>query len=150
VGIAAAIVGARRLAEAAAREVLLGVSMATSAPAFQRYLVTRLGARREECLMVLFFTGEGLYIAEDLYTGGQRAEIRIPLRRTVRRAFDLDARRLVVAHNHPSGTPQPSQADISATKRLRDIVEALEIHLDDHCIVAGNCVVSMHALGLLS
>ncbi|WP_404480770.1 JAB domain-containing protein [Novosphingobium sp. BL-52-GroH] len=147
--IAAAIVGARRLAEAASREVLEGVAIETSAPAFRRYLVTRLGSRREECVMVLFFTGEGIYIAEDLYAGGQRTAIRIPLRRTVRRAFDLDARRLVVAHNHPSGKPHPSDADIAATGRLRAIVEALEIRLDDHCIVAGNCVVSMHAMGLI-
>ncbi|WP_269085127.1 JAB domain-containing protein [Novosphingobium barchaimii] len=147
--IAAAIVGARRLAEAASRETLLGVPIETSAPAFRRYLVNRLGSRREECVMVVFFTDEGLYIAEDLYGGGQRSEIRIPLRRTVRRAFDLDARRLIIAHNHPSGVPRASASDIAATRRFREVVEALEIRLDDHCIVAGNCVASMHAMGLL-
>lgn len=148
-GIAAVIVGARRLAEEASREALRGVPIETSAPAFRTYLSARLGSRREECLMAIFLTGEGLYIAEDLYAGGQRAQVCIPVRRTVRRAFDLDARRLVVAHNHPSGQPHPSKADIAATLRFRDVVEALEIDLDDHCIVAGHRVASMRAMGLL-
>jgi DNA repair protein RadC len=147
--VAAAIVGARRLAEAATREVLLGQATDTNTLAFRQYLVSRLGSRREECVMLLFFTGERLYIAEDLYVGGKRAEIRIPLRRTVRRAFDLDARRIVVAHNHPSGVPQPSASDIAATTRLCAVLEALEITLDDHCVVSGNSVVSMRAMRLV-
>ena len=148
-GVASAIVAARRLSEAAMREVLLGQPTDTGMQAFRHYLVNRLGSRREECVMVLFFTGDRLYLAEDLYVGGKRAEVRIPLRRTVRRAFDLAARRIVIAHNHPSGTAQPSASDIAATTRLRTVAEALEIRLDDHCIVAGNTVVSMRAMGLI-
>lgn len=99
--------------------------------------------------MVLFFTEEGLFIAEDFYEGGRRGGVVIPLRRTVRRAFDLDARRLVIAHNHPSGAAWPSEADIAATEHLRGVVEALEIALEDHCIVAGNTVASMRVAGLI-
>lgn len=98
--------------------------------------------------MVIFLTADGLYIAEDLYAGGRRAEIRIPLRATIRRAFDLNAQRLVLAHNHPSGTVQPSGDDIAATARFRHVVEALEMCLDDHCIVAGNSIASMKGMGL--
>lgn len=147
--IGAAIVAARRLSEAAARETLTGQPVDTRAEEFRHYLIRRLGMRREECVMILFFTGEGLFIAEDFYGGGQRGEAAIPLRRTVRRAFDLDARRLVIAHNHPSGTAAPSEADIATTARLRAVVEALEIGLDDHCIVAGNTIASMRAMGLV-
>lgn len=99
--------------------------------------------------MVLFFTGEGLFLAEDFYRGGQRRSAAIPLRRTVRRAFELDARKLVVAHNHPSGTAVPSDADVAATAHVRSVAQALEIGLEDHCIVAGQTVVSMRALGLV-
>ncbi|EIZ79989.1 DNA repair protein RadC [Novosphingobium sp. Rr 2-17] len=147
--IAVAIASARRLAEAAARELLQGEPVDTRAPAFCEYLVQRLGARREECVLVLFTTQDGLFIAEDFYSGGGRAESRIPLRRSVRRAFDLDARRVVLAHNHPSRILRPSLADILATKRFRDIVEALDIRLEDHCIVAGDAVLSMRRMGLL-
>lgn len=149
VAVGAAIVAARHLAEAAAREALVGEAVDTRAPEFRHYLVRRLGLRREECVMILYFTGEGLFIAEDFYSGGQRGEAAIPLRRTVRRAFDLDARRLVLAHNHPSGSALPSETDIAATAHLRNVVEALEIGLDDHCIVAGNVVASMRAMGFI-
>lgn len=147
--VGAAIVAARHLAEAAARESLVGQATDTRAPEFRHYLVRRLGLRREECVMILHFTGEGLFIAEDFYTGGQRDGAVIPMRQTVRRALDLDARRLVVAHNHPSGNALPSDADIDATARLRGVVEALEIVLDDHCIVAGNAIASMRTMGLV-
>ncbi|MEJ2410778.1 MAG: JAB domain-containing protein [Novosphingobium sp.] len=148
-GVGAAIIAARHLAEAAAREALVGEAVDTHTPEFRHYLVRRLGMRREECVMILFFTGEGLFIAEDFYRGGQLGEAAIPLRRTVRRAFDLDARRLVVAHNHPSGTALPSDTDIATTRRLRGLVEQLEIALDDHCVVAGNAIASMRAMGLV-
>ena len=143
------IVAARHLAEAAAREALVGEPVDARTPEFLQYLVRRLGMRREECVMFLYFTGEGLFIAEDFYSGGQLGEATIPLRRTVRRALDLDARRLVVAHNHPSGSATPSESDIATTARLSGLMEALEIGLDDHCIVAGNTIASMRAMGLV-
>lgn len=99
--------------------------------------------------MMLFFTAEGLFLAEDFHDGADPGVARIPLRRTVRRAFDLDARRLVMIHNHPSGMSSPSDPDIAATRRLRHLLEALDIALEDHCIVAGNAVASMRDLGLL-
>lgn len=144
-----AIVAARRLAEAAVREALTGTPIDIGSTEFRQYLVHRLGIRREECVMILFFTADGLFIAEDFYSGGTRGTSTIPLRRTVRRALDLDARRLVIAHNHPSVQALPSEADIAATTRLRALVESLEIGLDDHCIVAGNAVTSLRVLGMV-
>lgn len=145
----AAIVASRHFAEAAAREALIGEPVDTRTLEFRHYLVRRMGIRREECVMILFFTAAGLFIAEDFHDGGQRGEATIPLRRTVRRALDLDARRLVIAHNHPSGTATPSDADIAATARLHRVLHALEIALEDHCVVAGNTIASMRAMGLL-
>lgn len=126
-----------------------GVPLDTASEPFRRYLVARLGSRREECVMIVFCNGEGVYIAEDFYPGVRRTECLIPLRPTVRRAFDLDAHRIVLAHNHPSGVARPSSEDVATTLQLRAVVEPLEIHLDDHCVVAGNQVASMKALGLL-
>jgi DNA repair protein RadC len=99
--LADAIVAARRLAEAASREAMRGLPLDTGSAEFRRYLVNRLGCRREECVQVFYFNGEGIYIAEDLYTGGRRTECLIPLRRTVRRAFDLDARRIITRLEQP-------------------------------------------------
>lgn len=147
--VRAAILAARGFAEAAARETLEGRPLDTRASDFRAYLAQRLGPQREECVLALFFTGEGLFIAEDFHDGGGRNAASIPLRRIVRRAFDLDARRVVLAHNHPSGTASPSDTDVAATARLRGVLAALEIALDDHCIVAGNAVFSMRAMGLM-
>lgn len=104
---------------------------------------------REECVLVFYLTQDGLYIAEDRYHSGHRARASLPLRAPVRRAFDLDARRLILAHNHPSGSHEPSTSDIAATRRFRSVVEALEIHLDDHCIVSRGKVVSMRERGMI-
>ncbi|PNU05358.1 DNA repair protein RadC [Novosphingobium guangzhouense] len=142
------IIAARRLAEAASREAMLGLPLDTGATEFRRYLVDRLGRRREECVLVVYLNGERVYIAEDFYAGGKRAECLIPLRRTIRRAFDLDARRIVLAHNHPSGAALPSSDDITATTRFRQVCEPLEIRLDDHCIVTSNAVASMKMMGI--
>lgn len=146
---AAAVVATRRFAEAAAHEAFVGEPLDTTRTAFRDYLVRRIGTRREECVLVLYFTDKGLFLAEDIYPGGSRSGSLIPLRRSVRRAFELDARRLVLAHNHPSGSSLPSKADIAATARFRQVVEPLEIALHDHCIVAGGAVASMRALRVL-
>lgn len=98
---------------------------------------------------MLFFTREGLFIAEDFYAGGYRDGATVPLRRLVRRAYDLDAYGIVIAHNHPSGDPTPSDADVATTRRVRDVVEALDFCLEDHCIVARNAFASMREKGMI-
>jgi len=147
--IAAVIVAARDLAAVAGRETLLGEPMKTGSPAFRQYLAKRLLGRREECVMVLFFTHEGLFIAEDFHVGTRQSTCELPLRRTVRRAFDLDARRLVMAHNHPSGDPTPSADDVQSTRTFRQVMGALEFSLDDHFVVARGGIFSMSDNGLI-
>lgn len=147
--VGATIVVARKLADAAARETLLGEPVDTRTGDFRRYLARRIGARPEECVLVLFFTQDGLFIAEDFYAGARRTGTTMPLRGTIRRAFELDACGILVAHNHPSGDASPSDADITTTRQIRDVVEALDFRLEDHCIVARNAVSSMREMGLL-
>jgi DNA repair protein RadC len=75
--------------------------------------------------------------------------IEVPVRNVVREALAVDARALLVAHNHPRGCPDPSPADRRATRRLAEIGRALGIRLIDHLLFAGEEVVSFRALGLL-
>jgi len=142
-------VAARDLAAVALRETLLGEPVSLTSPAFRQYLASRLLGRREECVMVLFLTGEGLFLAEDTHVGTRQSTCELPLRRTVRRAFDLDARRLVLAHNHPSGDPTPSADDIQSTRTFRQVMAALEFNLDDHFVVARGGIFSMSDNGLI-
>jgi DNA repair protein RadC len=147
--ITALIVAARDLARVAARETVLGEAIDTASVPFRQYLANCLLGRREECVMVLFFTGEGLFIAEDFHVGTRQSTCEMPLRRTVRRAFDLDARRLILAHNHPSGDPTPSAEDIQSTRTFRQVMAALELNLDDHFVVAKGGIFSMSDNGLI-
>ena len=61
----------------------------------------------------------------------------LPIRSIVARALALETAGLVIAHNHPSGDPSPSAADIAATRRLAMACGSLDIRLHDHLIFAG-------------
>lgn len=70
------------------------------------------------------------------------------------RSIILDAARhgsaaILLAHNHPSGDPSPSESDLHATRRLAAVSRALGCRLVDHLVFAGNCCTSMRALGYL-
>jgi DNA repair protein RadC len=62
-------------------------------------------------------------------------------REVVRRALELNAAALIVAHNHPSGIAEPSDADISITRRLKEALALVDIRLLDHLVIGdGDCV----------
>jgi DNA repair protein RadC len=82
-------------------------------------------------------------------TGAEISAVTLPLRRIVREALALDAAALILAHNHPGGTPDPSPADKAATLRLIEVLRPLDIRVIDHLIVAKAQVISFRTLGLL-
>ncbi len=91
---------------------------------------------------------KGVLLAIDEFSGeAQYADL--PIRAILRRALNLGAHGLVVAHNHPSGNLQPSAADIAATRRLAAGCRALDIVLHDHLIIAAGECESLRRLGLL-
>ena len=71
------------------------------------------------------------------------------LREIIKRAMDLGAAAIIVVHNHPSGDPKPSRADIDITRLLADAGKKLGVTLHDHLIIAANGHASMKALGLM-
>ena len=66
-----------------------------------------------------------------------------------REAVRYSAARVIIGHNHPSGNPEPSQADIDFTKRLMDCGELMGIELLDHFIVGGEHFISLKEIGVL-
>lgn len=80
---------------------------------------------------------------------GCSVDVCVPARLIVSTALHLDARGLILAHNHPSGDPNPSEADLQATRRLVAATEALGIAVHDHLIFAAGECCSFRALGLL-
>lgn len=75
--------------------------------------------------------------------------VEFPLRTIVADALALGARGILLAHNHPSGDPSPSPADLNATRALADLVRPLDIRLHDHLIFASGGWLSLRALGLM-
>jgi len=70
-------------------------------------------------------------------------------REVIKRALELNATALIIAHNHPSGDPSPSRADIEMTHKLRDMAQGFNIALHDHLVVSRGAVLSFKEKGLL-
>ena len=64
-------------------------------------------------------------------------------REVVKAALQLNARSLIVAHNHPSGDATPSQQDINVTKRLISALELIDVKLLDHMVIGHNEIISL-------
>ncbi|MFM9828645.1 MAG: JAB domain-containing protein [Sphingomonas sp.] len=75
--------------------------------------------------------------------------VNVPVKRIMADALHLDATNVVMAHNHPSGDPRPSDQDIATTRRIARALALIEVQLVDHLIIASNGVTSLRAMGLL-
>ena len=106
------------------------------------------GAARER-LAILFLDSERRLVGRSETQGGDQAAIDLPLRPIIADALRFDASGLILAHNHPSGDPTPSDADITATRRLARVASELGIQVHDHLIFAADDCKSFRALGLI-
>ena len=70
-------------------------------------------------------------------------------REVVKRALQLEASALIMVHNHPSGDPMPSHADIEMTRLVRDAAKAVGVTLHDHLVIGKGQEVSFRSAGLL-
>ena len=107
------------------------------------------GARREIFACMFLDTRHRLIEFEKLFFGSiDRATVHP--REIVRRALELDAAAVVLAHNHPSGIPEPSLSDLNLTQSLVELLKQLDIVVLDHVIIgAGNSAVSFAERGLI-
>jgi len=85
---------------------------------------------------------------EELFKGTLTTSAVYP-REVVKRALDNNAAALVFVHNHPSGNPNPSQDDLTITKKLKAAAKAIDVSIHDHLIIAGNEVYSFADHGLI-
>ncbi|MET0251474.1 MAG: JAB domain-containing protein [Novosphingobium sp.] len=143
------VVAARELVVNAMRESLTGNPVDLADRNFLNYIQVQLRGRPEEELHVIFLDHSGAYLRDETIALGSAGRIQARFRPLFRRALELNAIGIILAHNHPSGDPRPSKADIQATHAVRDVGAALEIFLVDHLIVAGSTVTSMARAGLL-
>lgn len=112
--------------------------------------MTHLGCLGSEVMLELPFDADGRLAGQVACTTGGVAAIRAGYRPLLQRALEQRAAGLVLVHNHPSGDPRPSRADVIATRRLSALCEAARIELLDHIVVGGRSAVSMRRAGLMS
>jgi DNA repair protein RadC len=113
------------------------------------YLTVDMAHLRHERVRVLYLDSKNRLVLDDLLTEGSLDEAVIHPRDVVKRALDLGAAALILVHNHPSGSPEPSRADVAVTNRIAEAGRLLGIMVHDHVIVGKEGHVSLKARGLV-
>jgi DNA repair protein RadC len=108
------------------------------------YFLTRLrGVRDREYLEIAFLNAQNNLIATNRMFEGSIDEAPIYPREIIKEVLNHNAKSIIVAHNHPGGTLQPSGADIEMTRRVGTALDTIGVKLLDHIIVAGDRYISL-------
>lgn len=113
------------------------------------YCHTSLAHRETEQFRVLFLDRKNALVADEVLGEGTVDHVPVYPREVLRRALELNASALILVHNHPSGDPTPSKADIEMTEMIRLAAETLSITLHDHLIIGQSREISFRSEGLL-
>ena len=113
------------------------------------YLTARLARERVEQFRVLFLDSKNCLIADEAQARGTVNHTPVYPREVVKRALELHATALILVHNHPSGDPTPSRADLEMTAEVKQAAAALGITLHDHLIIGRDRPLSFRREGLL-
>ena len=152
-GMGEAAIAALKLVQAAA--VKLARAEASVLPVLNNwdkllaYLKAALARERIEEVRVLYLDAKNRLIADESQGRGTVNHTPVYPREVMRRALELHAASLILAHNHPSGDPTPSAEDIAMTRELVQAARALSITVHDHVVIATQGCVSFRQAGLL-
>ncbi|MCK0538680.1 JAB domain-containing protein [Alcanivorax quisquiliarum] len=107
------------------------------------FLRLRLGHEKREVFSVIFLDHKHRMLKfEVMFMGTINAAIVYP-REVVRRALEVNAVNIILAHNHPSGDPEPSKQDFEITRRISDALRLVEIRVLDHLVVCRDSFISL-------
>ena len=113
------------------------------------YAKAALAHEPREQFRVLFLDKKNQLIADEVMNEGTVDHAPVYPREVARRALELSASSLILVHNHPSGDPTPSAADVDMTRQVVEAGRALKIAVHDHLVVGREGVASFKALGLI-
>jgi len=117
--------------------------------AVREFLHLHLGAEKTEVFAVLYLDSQHRAIAFETPFNGTLAQTSVYPREIARAALQHHAAAVILAHNHPSGTQQPSRADETLTGVLKAALAVLDVRVLDHFIVTGDGCASMAEMGLV-
>ncbi|MGE5514331.1 MAG: RadC family protein [Bacteroidota bacterium] len=113
------------------------------------YCTAAMARRPVEQFRLLFLDRKNTLIADELQQEGTVDHTPLYPREVVKRALELNASAIIMVHNHPSGDPTPSKADIEMTRTVRDALRAVGITVHDHLVVGRRGHTSFKSVGLL-
>ena len=142
-----------KIIEAAAlrlsRTMLMGKPALSSWNALLDYCAAAMARAPKEEFRVLFLDRKNFLIGDEVMNRGTVDHAPVYPREIVKRALELSASALILVHNHPSGDPTPSRADIEMTREVVEAARALRIAVHDHLVIGRGGTASFKALGLL-
>jgi DNA repair protein RadC len=131
-----------------ARESVARRPVISSWSALLAYVKAALAHEAREQFRVLFLDKKNQLIADEVMNRGTVDHAPVYPREVMRRALELSASAVILVHNHPSGDPTPSAADVDMTRQVVEAGRPLRIAVHDHLIAARDGVASLKALGL--
>jgi len=142
-----------KIVEAAARRLAKGAiakrPVLSSWNAVLDYCRTTMAFAEREQFRLLFLDKRNALIADEVQQSGTVDHTPVYPREIVRRALELSATALILVHNHPSGDPTPSAADVRMTREIIEVTQPLGIAVHDHIIVGREGHTSFKALQLI-
>ncbi|WP_425074385.1 RadC family protein [Sagittula sp. S175] len=152
-GVGDAVICELKIIEAAAHRLaqsrVMKKPVLSSWAALLEYCQTSMAHRDIEQFRVLFLDRKNVLIADELQARGTVDHVPVYPREVVKRALELNATAMILVHNHPSGDPTPSEADIVVTEQIQAAAEALGIVIHDHLIIGKSSEISFRSEGLL-
>ncbi|MBB5745687.1 RadC family protein [Brevundimonas variabilis] len=140
----------RQLATRLARHAASGRPVLSSWEALRAYAVTALAHLPREQFRALYLDRRNRLVRDELVADGSVDHAPVYPREVVRRALELSASAIILIHNHPSGDPSPSRADIEMTKKVVAAARVFDLPVHDHLIVGRAGTASLRSLGLMS
>jgi len=152
-GVGDALVTELKVIEAAAHRMMRARVMkrhvVSSWEALLDYCHTKMSHRETEQFHILFLDNKNILIADEEQARGTVNHVPVYPREVAKRALELNASALILVHNHPSGDPTPSQADIDMTQQVHDALQTVGVTLHDHLIIGKSQELSFRSSGYL-
>lgn len=140
---------ARELATRLVRSEIINRPKVSDAREVINYCRARMAHETVEHLRILYLNQKNHLISDEVFYGGGVSSVSVCPRQIVKRSIMLDAQSIIMAHNHPSGDPSPSAADVEVTRDVKRAAETIGIRLLDHLIIGRSGSVSLRTLGYL-
>jgi len=131
------------------QESILDQPILSSWSALMDYCRTAMQFEAKEQFRVLFLDRKNRLIKDEIMSQGTIDRAPVYPREIIKRALDLNSTAIILAHNHPSGDPTPSQSDVDITKKIIKAGDSIGLTVHDHLIIGRENVASFKTLGLM-